>query len=74
MKAILLMTLLFIGHAFGEIWEKPAYTPDENHLPLEEIQKEEARREQKQQEKKVEKKDKKEQKENVKKTVSPEDP
>lgn len=40
MKTFLVLTtgLLLSTSVFGEIWEKPEYTPDENHLPEEAIE------------------------------------
>lgn len=63
--------LLFVSLAQAEVWEKPKYVPDENHLPTPEIQEQEERME------KQEKKNKKEEKQlykEVPKKVTPKEP
>lgn len=33
MKIVCALTLFYSGLSLAEIWEKPPYRPDENHLP-----------------------------------------
>lgn len=72
-----LIALLFIlaRPAFSEIWERPPYTPDENHLPRMtiEAQEEEEKSEKKKQDRKKEEKGRL-YKERIPRHVTPRDP
>jgi hypothetical protein len=66
MWQVILFTVL-LGPAWSEVWKKPVYRPDENHLPWNEIQKEEERKE------RHEKKEKKHTK-TIRRRETPKDP
>lgn len=65
--------ILFVSLAQAEVWEKPLYVPDENHLPTPEVQEQEERKE-KQEMKKKEKEEKTQIYKEVPKKVTPKDP
>lgn len=39
---VLLSFVAMSASVFADVWQKPPYIPDENHIPLEEIQREQA--------------------------------
>jgi hypothetical protein len=70
----IIMLTLFLASAHAEIYEKPKYVPDENHLPTPEVQAQEERREKQMQQEKEKKAEQPELYKEVPKKVTPKDP